>query len=333
MIGGLVNRARMIGAYFTGAPRWRIFPQEVVIELTNHCNLACVMCPQKTMTRDKGFMDEGLFRSIIDQAAGRAELVYLYGTGESFLHKELPGYVSYAASKGLTTVLSTNGLPLTERSATAILTSRLDHLIIAMDGASKETYESIRIGGDFGRLVANIRMLLTKRAELNSRTRIELQMIVSDRTQPEIEAFRHQFTPEERRQIGSFRLKPLFKTYSASDTSQHHTRPCYWLWNMMAVAWNGRLQLCCMDFDATVLPGNARETSLEDLWNSAELNALRARLKQLDYTGLPLCEGCDIPEQGYFSTASILASAFVDAGTVRRLIPWFERLVLLRSRK
>lgn len=328
----ILDRVRMVAAYLLGRPRWKIFPQEIVIELTNHCNLACVMCPQKDMTRNKGFMEESLFRSIVDQAAGRAELVYLYGTGESLLHKKLPEYIAYARSKGLTTVLSTNIIPLTEQSANAVLNSGLDYLIIAMDGASKETYESIRVGAKFEKLIANVKMVLAIRGRLKTAPRIQMQMIISERTAHEVSAFKMLFTPDELRQIDLFRLKPLFDTYARPGNAVRHTRPCYWLWNMAAIAWDGRMQLCCMDFDAVAMEGNVRDTSIDDLWNSSRFNEIRARVRKVDYSDISLCRGCDIPEQGYFSFLTILASTFISAYGVRRLMPLFERLVILRNR-
>ncbi|MCZ7587107.1 MAG: hypothetical protein M5R36_29260 [Deltaproteobacteria bacterium] len=43
------------------------FPQAVHIEITNKCNIACVMCPQPTQPREQGMMSEDLFRRIIDE--------------------------------------------------------------------------------------------------------------------------------------------------------------------------------------------------------------------------------------------------------------------------
>lgn len=333
MLAQFLNRSRMVAAYFGGRGGARLYPQEVVIELTNHCNLACVMCPQKDMTRSKGFMEEGLYRSIIDQVAGRTELVYLYGTGESVLHKQLPEYIAYAAGKGLTTCLSTNGLPLTEANARNILGSGLRHLIVALDGGTKQTYESIRIGGDFDKLVANIRLLLRLRREMASPTLITLQMIVMERNESERARFVALFDEEERRQVFQFRFKPHYETYAHGHEGVRHTRPCFWLWNMLSVSWTGDVQLCCMDYDVKGVPGlSLARQSVEDVWNSAAFERLRVAHKRLDYDSIPLCRGCDIPEQGYFSTASILATPLFDADQVRRLLPWYERLLLLKKK-
>lgn len=332
MLAGFANRSRMLMAYLGRRPGTPLYPQEVVVELTNHCNLACVMCPQKTMERMKGFMDEALFRAIVDEVAGRSDLIYLYGTGESLLHKQLPEYVEYAAAKGLTTCLSTNGLPLNEKNARRLLQCGLDHLIVALDGGTKETYESIRIGGDFDRLVANIRLLLRLRRELASPVRITLQMIVMERNENEKRAFMALFDQAERRQVFQFRFKPHYETYAREGVGVRHTRPCFWLWNMMSISWTGDVQLCCMDYDAVGLPGlSVKGSSVAEAWNSERLWEVRAAHRRLDYAAVPFCVGCDLPEHGYFSKAAIAATPLLHADVVRRLLPIYERLLLLRK--
>lgn len=328
----MLNRFRMVSAYFNGQPRQTIYPQEVAIELTNHCNLACVMCPHSVMQRDKGFMSEQTFRKIIDDIKGHSELVYLHGIGESVLHKNLCAFADYAASRGLTTVLSTNALPLTEKSATDLLNSSLHYLIVALDGGTKPTYEAIRIKGDFDKLVQKIKMLLRLRRELRSKTRIQMQMIVMPENAHEVEQFKALFTAEEKKEIFQFRFKPLYETYATPKTGVAHTKPCYWLWNMMSIAWNGDVQLCCMDYEASSLNVNVHERSVADIWNSRKMAEMRDKHTALAYHEMPLCNDCDIPEHGYFSNALILASTLLSANQVRQIMPIYEKFVLLRDK-
>jgi MoaA/NifB/PqqE/SkfB family radical SAM enzyme len=46
-----------------------------MIETTNYCNVRCPLCPTGlgTLQRPKGFMDEKLYYSIIDQFAPQGE--------------------------------------------------------------------------------------------------------------------------------------------------------------------------------------------------------------------------------------------------------------------
>lgn len=332
-MSGAANRIRMVGSYFLPKAAARLgvrpYPQEVVLELTNHCNLACVMCPHKDMTRAKGLMDEALFRRIIDEISGRSELVYLYGTGESLIHPGLCDYIRYARSKGLTTCLSTNGQLMDEAASRALLASGLDFLIVALDGGVRETYESIRVKGSFPRLVDNIRDLLRLKRETRSPVHLTLQMIYMPRNRHEIGSFTGLFSESERVQVDSFRFKPLYETYALQKLPVRHTRPCFWLWNMLSVHWNGHVSLCCMDGDAAYDLGDLNTQSVAEVWNGPGLAAIRASHSRVEYDGMPLCATCDMPELGYFSPLTILGSLFLDAGQVRRLIPLYEKYVLL----
>lgn len=322
----------MVGGYFSPRLARSTFPQEVVVELTNHCNLACVMCPQKSMRRIKGMMEERLYRKVIDEISGSSELVYLFGTGESLIHPKLDAFIAYAAEKQLYTVLSTNGMLMDEDMARMLLSSRLDYLIVALDGGTKETYENIRIKGNFDVLVRNIKTLLNLKRSLNSKTNICLQMIYMPENDQEITLFRSLFTEMELRGVNQFRFKPLYKTYNLERTFVRKTRPCYWLWNMMSIYWNGEVSLCCMDSDAIHILGNVEKQSVEEVWNSDKLMKIREMSKNLNYKELTLCNTCDIPEQGYFNFFTIFSSIFFSARQVRKLIPVYEKLFLLSLR-
>ena len=60
--------ARIFWAYRTGKATVPQLPVRLWIESTSRCNLKCGYCPNKDVAKeDHGFMDFGLFTSIIDQ--------------------------------------------------------------------------------------------------------------------------------------------------------------------------------------------------------------------------------------------------------------------------
>jgi MoaA/NifB/PqqE/SkfB family radical SAM enzyme len=71
------------------------FPFLVDIELTNHCNLACIMCPRHAMKRDKGFMSDEIFRKIIDECAKYKTPIRFIRFGEPFLHPNIVEFCEY----------------------------------------------------------------------------------------------------------------------------------------------------------------------------------------------------------------------------------------------
>jgi hypothetical protein len=273
-------------------------------------------------------MDEALFAKIVDEISPYSELVYLYGTGESLLHDKLYNYTRYAHDHGLATCLSTNGMLMDRASAESLLDCGLDFLIVALDGGTKQTYESIRLKGNFDRVIGNIKKLLRLKARMGSKTHVCLQMIYMEKNAHEVELFKGLFSQEEKRQISQMRFKPLFETYALKNNKMKHTRPCYWLWNMLFVAWNGQAGLCCMDYDASYDLGDLRTESVAEVWAGEQVLELRRRHKSLAYDDMKLCSTCDIPEQGYFNNQTIACSALINAARVRKIMPLYEKLLL-----
>lgn len=322
------NRGRIIQSFFTGSPGSPFFPREIVIELTNFCNLDCVMCPHGKMTRKKGQMETALFEKIIDEAKGGTELVYLYGTGESLLHEELAACIRYASRAGMATVLSTNGMLLTPAISEELLTSGLDFLVIALDGAFAHTYESIRVHGKFDQAMENTKALLKIKENIRSRTHLTLQMIRMEENAQEADQLKGRFTKRERRAINAFRFKPLFSTYADHGACRPPVRPCFLLWDMMAVLWDGQVALCCMDYDGFHILGDCNRRTVAEIWNREKINGIRAKHLASDYRGMRPCNTCDIPGQGYFAMPALMGAQLFSAKQARRLLPLYERLFI-----
>ena len=119
--------------------------------------------------------------------------------------------------------------------------------------------------------------------ELRSKVKITVQSIVMENNRSSANEFKSLFTDEEWTEMFQFRLKPLYETFDRINRTVSHTQPCYWLWNMMSIAWNGDLQLCCTDYEASFLKMNVREKPLIELWNAPVMKELRAKHKALDF--------------------------------------------------
>jgi len=90
-----------------------------------------------------GKMEFSLFQKIIDEIAPFADLVYLHGLGEPFLHPDIFEFVEYAKSKRIRVGLSTNALLLDKTRSKKLLDSGIDCVILAVDGVTEETCERI----------------------------------------------------------------------------------------------------------------------------------------------------------------------------------------------
>jgi MoaA/NifB/PqqE/SkfB family radical SAM enzyme len=87
----------------------------------------------------------------------------LFYLGEPLLCDHLPSMISYARQNKIKAFVSTNLNILDNKKAEGLIESKLDYLLVSLDGASQEIYEKYRVGGDFNKVIANIRMLIKKK--------------------------------------------------------------------------------------------------------------------------------------------------------------------------
>lgn len=273
-------------------------PLHVDIELTNACNINCVMCERCNMTRKIGFMSLHLFRKIIDQCAlFQIDSVKLNLWGESTLHSDLINMIKYAKNRGiLNTQLNTNGVLWNEKLAKSIFESGLDRLTFSLDGATQETYERIRIKSNFGRVITNLNTIFRlKQKHGYNKPLITLQVIQMKDTEKEIKEFIEKW--EEKADyitvtnIGTVSGMQKNINNSIRDYSKMQKIPCPQLWQRLSIYWNGDVSACCSDFNGFLKIGSINDYNLRELWNSNMLNDLRSRHKKLDFKDL-ICQSC-----------------------------------------
>jgi MoaA/NifB/PqqE/SkfB family radical SAM enzyme len=134
-------------------------PQSVFLDITNHCNLRCRMCPHsmKEIKFEKGHMGWEFFRKVIAQVQD-VQNISLYASGEPLIARNWERILDYfLENEKFSGRLSftTNGLLLTEKKAEK-LAGRTLAISVSIDGGTKHTYEGIRQGGNFELLMKNL---------------------------------------------------------------------------------------------------------------------------------------------------------------------------------
>ena len=157
------------------------YPSTVMLELTNHCNLACTTCPREyTYGRemDKGSMEIDRAKRIIDELWPFLDSVGLTGMGETLIFKEIGEIADYIKLKnrGIIISVSTNAQVPGFLSKISPLVGRLDTIQISIDGLGP-VYESIRRNANFETLNKNITELSSLCS--HSETDLMLNMVVT----------------------------------------------------------------------------------------------------------------------------------------------------------
>lgn len=267
------------------------FPLHLDIESTNACNLRCVMCPRNFMTEKIGYIEWNLFKKIIDEGAKyRLPSIKLNYRGEPLLHPNLPRMVRYAKEKRIIEVqFNTNGLPLNKKKIEELLDAGLDRIIFSFDGATKETYEKIRTGSNYEKVVNNIRTLVVMRNEMGlKRPLVRVQMVKMKENEHEVEDFLKMWIPVANRVAVSTKREPR----GVQEEVRHF--PCPQIWQRLMVCWDGEVRICCGDWSGEIVLGNAKESSIYELWHSQKLNQIRELHAQGRFNEIPVCARCEV---------------------------------------
>jgi radical SAM protein with 4Fe4S-binding SPASM domain len=291
-------------------------PQDIILELTNTCNLRCVMChihsEHVTKKRPEGFMREDLWRKIIDEISTWPHQVNLntFGGGEALLHPEIADIVKYAKEKpNIIAGFLTNGMLLSREKTAGLLEAGIDWIAVSLDGTDADVVESFRKGSRLATIEENIHNLIYARGE-SKKPSIRLNMVLLPDVRPQLENFIRKWVPLVD-QVMISKYRPLGeRTFLDSPLPR---RPCYLLEKMLVVAWNGDVGLCCEDNFIEQKMGNVSNVSLEAIWYGKEFQRVRNLHQQGLYHRIGLCKECDT-----WSSNSVIAEYVNEDGFMVR---------------
>jgi radical SAM protein with 4Fe4S-binding SPASM domain len=313
--------------YFLGNSTLFYLPNRVIIDIGNVCNLKCPLCP--TGRGDKG-ASRGLmkfedYKKIIDQMGKTITNLELHNWGEPLLNRELIPMIQYAKDRNIPVCISTNLTILDEKMAEDIVATRIDKMFISCDAASPETYSTYRVGGDFHRVISNIRLLTEAKKKLkNNYTRIVYLFHVFRHNEHEIEkarALAKELGVEVR--INKMRTdmgKEIFEKdtesierdmewipesdeYSAFDLvskkKKQQTR-CRDLWSTTVINWDGSVLPCCAVYEEKYAFGNVFDEPFRSIWNNERYQMARREIRNKVKNSHTVCHICKQNEFMHF---------------------------------
>ncbi len=282
------------------------FPLHLDIESTRRCNLRCPMCPRTIKLErgekiEEGDMDFELFKKVVDEGTDNGlcsiKLSYL---GEPLICKDLIKMVAYAKNKGIVDVMfNTNGVLLTKSMSKGLIDAGLDKLFISFDSSLKERYEKIRVGASFERVIENVKNFVQLRNESRSSSPIvRVSMVVMKENKEEVLDY-IKLWKSIVDLIGFVDyINPQGMDKEKRYTVKRHQRSnfvCPQLYQRLFVHWDGKIGLCCTDYDAECGFGNAKDTSIKDVWLGEKMRRIRELHNKGEWHKVPLCARCHLP--------------------------------------
>ena len=263
----------------------KLFPPIIHVENTNICNLKCIHCPQsdpyKLVENYKpSFMSNEIFYAIVDEMKNYNSVLRFTPDGEPLLPSKFENQLGYAMDAGIKYIsLNTNGLLFTPHLSRYICDSPSKFIIeFSLDALYKESYDRIRCGSNYIRVLNNIFTLLDmikkKRKEEN------VKVFVSCVEQPELDAYELEsfkiFWKDMADEVISRQYvdtKSIMPKKIIRDITQRW--PCIVVFTRLVIDWDGNVRFCPDDWRKETIVGNIKEKTIREIWNSDEMKDLR----------------------------------------------------------
>lgn len=296
-------------------------PSIFQIEITNRCTLRCIMCIRNYIPRNNGDMPLDKFMDIVFSNP-QIKMVDLTGFGEPFLHKNFLEILHTVKSEKIFTSFNTNFMCVTPKIMEEIISIGVDRIIISFDAASKETYEAIRKGADYNKVLDNIKTLSDIKKNLSSSvpevwinyvvmknnayeapriipiasnlgiSRVVFTKLIVSEEMKELYPLSPDTLPREALQkcfkdIYSIARKMNIKV-DFSLFNKYSVKECQLPWNYCFISYDGDVHPCCFVYRTKF--GNVFKNSLTRIWASKEYQKIR---KEISKGILPkVCTGC-----------------------------------------
>ena len=304
------------------------FPLCVNIETTNVCNLDCIMCPRtiyiaRGTFAPLGMMSFDLYRKIIDEGEKyRLPSVKLQYLGEPLLHPDVSKQIRYAKDAGVLDVtFNTNASLLTEEKSYEILEAGLDAIFFSIDSSDPDTFNKIRIGTDYDKVVTNIHKFLEikeKGGYDNVQTRISMTVMSQDVV--DLDNFKELWI-DHVDAIG-FGLYYDVIEDGVTDVQYNANFQCAQLFQRVFVMWDGEVTPCCMDDNRYNVMGNVNNESLHDIWHGEVASRFRERHLCGSYGDIEICSKCSFPHtnlDGHIISADNLKKEIEEINSKQRV--------------
>lgn len=139
------------------------YPRRLVLELTNACNLNCVMCGRNAADFKPTVFDMDIFRSL-ESMMDIVEEVTLMGWGEPTIHPDFIEMLKIINKHSARKYFCSNGMNL-KKIKEAIFDYKVDVFAISLDGATDETNSRIRRGSKINEITADLKDIVRIKRE------------------------------------------------------------------------------------------------------------------------------------------------------------------------
>jgi MoaA/NifB/PqqE/SkfB family radical SAM enzyme len=283
------------------------FPSQIIVDVTEVCNLACVHCPHPDFKKSKHYaaryLEVELNNRMVDEvrahSQGSAKYIRYTSNGEPLVHPKIYDMLDYAVkNSGVAVVLTTNGTILNEKRVAKLFASGLHLIDVSIDAYNAETYAKIRVNGDLEVTRKNVNRMLEIKRSIGAATRIVVSFVEQPENAKEAASFEDYWKTQGADYVVVRRLHSNAGTVPAiahmlrQQQVTEARRPCLYPWERIMLNARGELAFCPQDWVHGSVLADYRDTTILDVWRGEAYRKLREAHMKNNFRGHEFCGQC-----------------------------------------
>ncbi len=273
------------------------FPKIIQIETTMLCNSECMFCPQNELTRGPNYMEEHVWKKIIDESRGKGVIYRPFLVNEPFVDRRLAEIISYIRKDETAKIeLNSNGRFVNRKMIPDVLNAGVDWIRFSVDGFSPETYKKSGRGMNYEKVVDDVHFFINERDRLKNDCFVEIRMIDIEFNKHEQE----QFVTYWNKYADQATITELY-TWPWMGQTESVNLPCPKVVDEMFFIVDGRAVLCCWDFQERGIIGDIKEQTIDEIWSGSVIQRYKQLLNEGKRDEIVLCSRCDAYKNYDFS--------------------------------
>ena len=291
------------------------FPNTVILELVNRCDLECVMCYQGFRNdAKKATLDDSILDKIFSEFKKKKLNSLMLSYSEPLLYKKFGEILKRAQEADIMDIfLFTNGNLLNEKNSKILLNSSLTRVFISIDAATRDTYDKVRVPVGKSKLKQDRLQILEKnilnftklRDQMNKKLPlVRTSFVALEKNKHEVDMFIEKWKPIvdhvdiQKNVVPFFELDEMKKMEeNLKDDNREYS--CNEPWGQVSIYSDGTVAPCCATFGRNKIIGDIKKQTLEEIWTGNEMNKIRDGFKKNNPD--IVCKTCLNHSQKYIS--------------------------------
>jgi MoaA/NifB/PqqE/SkfB family radical SAM enzyme len=283
------------------------FPSQVIVDVSEICNLACIHCPHTSFKESKYYskslLDPKLNEKMVEEVrtfgAGKTQYIRYTSNGEPLTHPKIYEMLTYAKKhSGTTVALTTNGKLFTKANVIKLLDTEVDVIDVSIDAFNEETYQKIRVGGKLAPLVESLNFIINEKREKKYHTKLVVSYVEQPLNLNETSDFENFWKKQGadyvviRRLHSAAGCNPDIAQVLNEKNKNVVRKPCVYPWERIVVGPTGGLAFCPADWTHGSLFVDYNKTTIRETWVGEFYNKLREAHLKNDFKKHSFCGQC-----------------------------------------